>query len=490
MGHSEQARKALSSAAESLGRRLRFKSANVGASLNPHWWYEAQGDLYYREAKRLIEGAEPKEDPREWSNRGDTLVALGRNEEAIACYERATKLDPACHMALTRKAEVHSRLGDWQNVMRDYERLQSLRPQDAGLKNDLAWSLCTCPDQKYRDYSRSVDLARKAVTLAPDQGNFWNTLAVALYRTDDWASSRKAILKSIELKHANDPIDWLFLAMCECRLEREKPARQLLVHALQRCMVNENRLEGLNEFRDEAVSLIGQPDTTNSVAARGPHLDLVAYTLLLEIEPKAGWIHAGRAVACAYLKQRDQAAADFLHATEIDPGIHIYWYGLAVARLGAGDEDGYRRARAELLRRFRDLRNAAVSIHLCYCCVAVPAEPEEAEAMIRLAECGLVSRPIPARISGALNYRAGRYEAAIADLEKSSLSFPRRAWDWLFLAMAHHKLGHAEEAKKCLKQATEWIEDTNRSELTNSWIGWSEPVEVEQLLNEARVLIH
>ncbi len=490
MGHLEEARKALRSASESLDRRLRSNSANVGGSLTPHWWYEAQGDVYYREARRLIDGAEPKDDPREWSNRGDTLVALGRSEEAIACYERATKLDPAYHTALARRAEVHFRRGDWQNVMKDLERLQSLRPQDADLKNALAWTLCTCPDLRYRDYSRSVDLARKAVSLAPNGGSFWNTLAVALYRTDDWAASREAILKSIALKHANDPIDWLILSMCEYRLDCKKPARQLLLHALQRCAVNGNRLEGLDELRDEAVSLIGQPETTLSGANIGPNLDLVGYTLLLEIEPGAGWIHAGRAAACAYLKQWHQAAADFLHATEIDPGIHLHWYSLAVARLGAGDEEGYRRARAEMLRRFRDLRNPAVSNHLCYCCVAVPAQPEEAEAMIRLAECGFDSRPIPVRISGALNCRAGRYEAAIADLEKSSLSFPRRAWDWLFLAMAHHRLGHAEEARKCLKKATEWIEETNRSESTNSWIGWSEPVEVEHLLSEARALIH
>ncbi len=87
----------------------------------------------------------------------------------------------------------------------------------------------------------------------------------------------------------------------------------------------------------------------------------------------------------------------------------------------------------------------------------------------------------------------GNDASAIADLNESAKVFPRRAWDWLFLAMAHHHLAHAEEAKQCLKKAMEWIELTNHNRsggLASPWLSWAEPVEVEHLLREAKALVH
>ena len=75
----------------------------------------------------------------------------------------------------------------------------------------------------------------------------------------------------------------------------------------------------------------------------------------------------------------------------------------------------------------------------------------------------------------------------------SALVLSRRGWDWLFLAMAHQKLGQVDEAKNCLKKADEWIEQTNRMisrGSTNPWIGWYEQIEVEHLLKEARALVN
>lgn len=91
-----------------------------------------------------------------------------------------------------------------------------------------------------------------------------------------------------------------------------------------------------------------------------------------------------------------------------------------------------------------------------------------------------------------MNFRAGHYEAAIADFNRAMTIFPRRAWDWLFLAMSHQKLGQTDEARKALAKAVDWIEQTNRRQgggSTTTWIGWYEPLEVEQILKEAKQLI-
>jgi tetratricopeptide (TPR) repeat protein len=144
------------------------------------------------------------------------------------------------------------------------------------------------------------------------------------------------------------------------------------------------------------------------------------------------------------------------------------------------------------LAQFRDTRDPWVANHLCTVCAALPAEPNEAEAMLRLAEIGAKGSPGNLRVRGAINYRAGKYEAAIADFERAAPIVPRRGWDWLFLAMAHHKLGHLEQAKNCLERAETWIGRADRMLArgsSNTWPSWWEPLEVRQILKEAQELI-
>jgi tetratricopeptide (TPR) repeat protein len=440
----------------------------------------------------LIEGVAPKEGPLEWTHRGDSFVALGRNGEARASYQRAIELSRAPQVALARRAALFVRIGDWKSAFDDYERLMSQNPEDASLSDELAFRLCTCPDRGYRDYRRAAELARRAVDLAPAYSKHGNTLALALYRVHDWPGSVKAVLKWMKLTDAGDSGSWLLLAMCQWRLDQKHRARQLYVHALRRIADRADQPEYLAELCDEARALLGPPEaSTVGFSAESPD-DPRAYALLLEIEPEAQWVYTLRVEACIRLQQWDQVAADSARRIQADSRNPHHWYTEAAAWLGAGDIAGYRKVRTGILARFHDTKEASVAAHLSYVCAAVPAEPEEAEALLRFADVSVLGAPVQPRIRGAMNYRAGRYEAAIADLDRSALGFRRRAWDWLFLAMAHYKLGHADEAKKALKKAEEWIERADRLRANgqgNPWFGWFEPLEVEQLLKEARALV-
>ena len=78
------------------------------------------------------------------------------------------------------------------------------------------------------------------------------------------------------------------------------------------------------------------------------------------------------------------------------------------------------------------------------------------------------SVPVHLIIKGMAQYRAGRYEDAVASLVSGQSGIHRslmgedthalKANAELFLAMAHHRLGHTADARRALRSAIERIE--------------------------------
>jgi serine/threonine protein kinase/tetratricopeptide (TPR) repeat protein len=129
--------------------------------------------------------------------------------------------------------------------------------------NDVAWFLATSPDPHFRDSIRAVPLARKAVAREPEEGNNWNTLGVALYRTGAWDEAIEALTKSTELTRGDYPpaSDWLFLAMAHWQKGDRAVARAWYDKAV--AWLDRNRPdEELTRFRAEAEALLrpGNPD--------------------------------------------------------------------------------------------------------------------------------------------------------------------------------------------------------------------------------------
>jgi tetratricopeptide (TPR) repeat protein len=62
---------------------------------------------------------------------------------------------------------------------------------------------------------------------------------------------------------------------------------------------------------------------------------------------------------------------------------------------------------------------------------------------------------------GVALYRAGDFTKAIENLERSLAAGHGQsdAFDLFFLAMAHHRLGHHEEAKRCFDRAVDWLRE-------------------------------
>jgi len=64
---------------------------------------------------------------------------------------------------------------------------------------------------------------------------------------------------------------------------------------------------------------------------------------------------------------------------------------------------------------------------------------------------------------------------------------PTSTWHRLFLAMAHHRLGHGDLARQFIEKARAWIEEADRNE--RFYADRFQRVEFHALLREAEELL-
>ena len=154
------------------------------------------------------------------------------------------------------------------------------------------------------------------------------------------------------------------------------------------------------------------------------------------------WTEAGRAIN---------------EAVRLQPDNLEYRRHQILALLAAGDHTGLRRARTDMFDRFRMTRDFSVANSVAWSSALAAGEEPNLSETIRLAELAVNAEPGDGDVLntlGAALYRAGRFAEAVRRLDEAIQK--RRGVskedDWEFLAMAHHRLGHDDEARRWLDQ--------------------------------------
>ncbi len=188
----------------------------------------------------------------------------------------------------------------------------------------------------------------------------------------------------------------------------------------------------------------------------------------IKLKPENGWSWVERGWNYADVGQWDKASADFVKGTVCKEQQWNAWYSRAMVCLHDGDLDGYRKICAEIIERFLKT-DAPVDdgIFTAWTCLLTPDAGADPAQMVRVAEKALAKWPQGQwQVSqlGTALYRAGRYEDAVKRLtEASALNADpytsNICYTWFFLAMAHHRLGHADEARHWLDKATQAMDE-------------------------------
>src|SRR5262249_19619540 len=150
-----------------------------------------------------------------------------------------------------------------------------------------------------------------------------------------------------------------------------------------------------------------------------------------------------------------EAAAASAEALRLRPEDLAYRHHQILALLAAGDHNGLRRTRTDMLERFRMTTDPGIAKNVAWRSVIVASEEPDISETVRLAELAVNGAPEHQKANvlntlGAALYRAGRIAEAVRRLEegiqkRKGVSLEA---DWVFLALAHHRLGHHDDAPR------------------------------------------
>ena len=471
-----------------------------------------------------------------WDARADLYLRLGLFDLAVHDLNRAYELQQPVSWRWMALAHLRLNAGDAAGCRAAGIRM---RPQirEAGdrlFAVDAVRVALLLPDSD-ADPLESVALAQSLVDADPGNAFLRYLLGLAHYRAEQFEPAAAALHETLTLSPEWEAkrIAYPALAMTYHRLGRDADARRALDDAAQTiedwtsqiCQTNNVNWavhQGVGNwpiywwdwmecrlFYREAKLLID-----GSAPPADPRLHVIrarAFAGLQrtrmaidEYDAAVAGLPDDFQIQCErhrmrgyYYGYRDwpQAAREFAEARRLMPDQAKIRNFEAISQLAAGNSHLYQQLCAEMLDRFAATQDPHSAHDIVFACVLRPDALPDPAKLIPVARVAARLHHGNCRVIGAACCRAGQYEEAVRQLEESAQLYLPRAWEWCFLAMAQHHLGHAEEAQRCLQAAARWIAEADRTTPVDVrhnqlvWGGFTERLEFPLLYAEAAALI-
>lgn len=120
-------------------------------------------------------------------------------EAAINAYERVLELDPENEQARYIISHAYISAKQYEQAEVLLKQLIEENPENFQMLNNLAWLYATAENPRIRDGNKAIELAQKAMVLAPNDHHVWSTLSEAYYVSGDYEKAYRAITHMAQL---------------------------------------------------------------------------------------------------------------------------------------------------------------------------------------------------------------------------------------------------------------------------------------------------
>ncbi len=150
----------------------------------------------------------PQPDPLVFGQLGMLHLAAKQPRAAIDWFSKALELDEKQFLSRRGRSDALISIGKHDEALKDLEQGLTLKPDDSGVLNNLAWLLATSPDDALRDGKRAIELATKACEETEwKAAHIISTLAAGYAETGDFAKAREFSEKALETDGGTGGID-------------------------------------------------------------------------------------------------------------------------------------------------------------------------------------------------------------------------------------------------------------------------------------------
>jgi serine/threonine-protein kinase len=427
------------------------------------------------------------------SNLGRALAAKGLQDEAIARYQEAIRLDPtnsSSHyhigMALHAKGRLDEAISHFQESIRGNPKASALA--HVGLGFALY--------DKGRQ-GEAIAHYQVAVRLDPNMSVAHYALGLALWAKGRLDEAISHFQESIRVNPKASALARSYLYICQydaacfaVRKSAVQGSQETRPGEQERVGLRRQALDWLQADLELRTQLLKDDKATDLRSLRGWSLsgwqthpalasvrDGAALTKLPDAEREQWqrlWAHVAALLAAAdpleqgpvHAERRewDKAARCYkrvLERSTMDGG--HFWFEYAAVLLLSGDRTGYEKACARMVERYGK-SSVLRAYHVARACTLASDAVADTSQPGRLAETELKAAGgqfWSLTEQGALHYRAGQFQEAVALFEQSlrASAKPGHALlNWLWLALAQQRLGKTEEARRWLEKATAWLD--------------------------------
>ncbi len=438
----------------------------------------------------------------------NVLAPAGRLEEARAAWEEILKRDPPDHDRWHGYAQLCLFLGNEEAYRRARRALLErfgARPTGwiTAERTSVACLLMPAADDELRRVAALADRTAAAASNARQRDNPYVQFVKGLSEYRQGRADRALpLLQEAATKITDRAGPRLALAMAQHRSGSTKEARKTLAATVRHYDWNAARADEIgwvsHVLRREAEALIlpGPPPFPQArnvprTVGRDPGDEDEADDRFDAL--RSGHINPEQMAKVMAAEGRlPEARAAWAKFLESGPAEYGPWYGYAELCLFLGNEPAYWRACAAMLDRFGGTSSDwIIAERTSLACLLLPQAGEDLRRAAALAEHAVAAAAKSAEpdngyvlfAKGLSEYRQGRFAEAMPLLHESSLKIADRPGPRLVLAMAQHRAGHTNEARRTLAAAmwdSDW--DARRADGPSTWVSHVLRREAERLI--------